>query len=171
MDVPGYPTRDWTRRDTYKARWTSRATIAAQMIGDSTAVCDLGCGPDQYVRSVLPTSVRYLPADIVAWTDETEVCDLHADIFPDRSLGAADCILLLGVIEHLPRPERIFSNLGTRCKRLIASYHPVEVSRDRGRWLNSFSESQFQSMISDHGWKFGRREAVSPIEFLYCFMR
>src|SRR5580658_9205040 len=71
----------WSQKDTFDAKWASRAAFAAAMCADSKAVCDIGCGM-QTLRSFLSDDVTYLPADLTKWTPDTLFCDLNKQHLP-----------------------------------------------------------------------------------------
>lgn len=143
---------DWADPANYRPTWIPRSELAISWIGDAKALCDIGCGAPQNIRKLLPGGVLYLPADLKRWTNDTETCDLAAGIFPERSLAKCDVAFLLGVIEYMTEPQKIFSGLAVRCSRLITSYHPTDTHPKRiETWINAFSEREYLSMTETAG--------------------
>jgi hypothetical protein len=91
---------DWTKPESFNPWWNGRADAALALI-TGRRIADIGCGAPQYLRSILPEGVEYLPADLTVWTPDTEECDLGAGRFPERALARCDTVVVLGVLEYL----------------------------------------------------------------------
>lgn len=162
----------WLDPKSYSPHWTPRAVKAVAMLENAFAVCDIGCGAPQDVRSILPDDIRYLPADLKQWTSDTEICDLNAGIFPEKSLSACDYVLMLGVIEYIFDPAKVFSGLSLRSLRMVTSYHPSELRLDRWpTWVNNFGEDEYLSMAQQSGWVLKERLPLDHGQVLYAFLR
>lgn len=136
------------------------------------AVCDIGCGAPQDVRSLLPRNIRYLPADLHCWTADTEYCDLEKKIFPEKSLAACDTALMLGVIEYMQDAAGVFAGLALRCPRLVTSYHPFDLQPERyPTWVNQFSEDVYLRMLEQARWMLEKRIGIEHGQVLYRFFR
>lgn len=118
---------DWHDPSIYKQHWATRAPRVIPLLASSRVVCDIGCGAPQTLRTLLPKTVKYLPADLKQWTPDTELCDLNAGLFPEAALAAADTCVILGVFEYLNEPEKVLSEIAKRCPRLVFSYHPLDL--------------------------------------------
>lgn len=159
---------NWLDPTAYSPHWVPRSVKALSLLGDAKSVCDLGCGAPQAVRGLLPEGIRYLPADLKAWTSDTEPCDLAAGFFPEKSLAACDLCLMLGIIEYIPYPKEVFAGLALRCKRLITSYHPAERRPDRYEtWVNSLSEKEYFDILKSTGWTVVHQEELDDGQVLY----
>jgi len=163
------PDKHWLDPANYKEHWASRAEIAMTLLGSANAVCDLGCGAPQTVRRLLKPGVTYLPADLKAWTPDTEICNLDIAQYPDRALAACDVCLLLGVLERLTvNAGEVFRSLRTRIPRLIFSYHPVDESGKRYLdWKNAYSNAEIDRFIAGANWVARPRILLGGGQFLY----
>ena len=139
----------WLHDESFCPAWEYRSVFAAAMCADSRSVCDIGCGM-QSLRSFLPKGVRYLPADLVKRSDDTEVCDLNRKQLPTAHLSRADTVTLLGVIEYLLDPAWVFESLSPRIEKIVVSYVPVDllkVDRRKRGWVNDFSAGDIVKML------------------------
>lgn len=119
-------------------------------------VLDVGCA-DQYIRSYLEKSVRYVGLDYFftasEWyrTTPTVFGDAQKLPFPDNSI---DTILLLDVLEHLPDSEVAVSEM-VRVLRIdgclilqVPFLYPLhDVPLDFQRWTHF----GLRKMMSEHG--------------------
>jgi hypothetical protein len=111
------------------------------------------------LRRYLPAGCSYIPADIHRWTPEVRHVDVDANAFPD---GTFDCIVLLGVLEYLTKPELAFAFARSRARTMVVSYcHPTTAdfqSRDEVGWLNAFSTEQLAELAAQSRWRIARSE-------------
>jgi hypothetical protein len=130
----------WTDERTYESGWPQRARHAASMLRGERWVCDLGCGM-QSLRTIVPPGTIYLPADLKKWTADTALCELNKEEYPTKYLLMCDLCFILGVIEYICRPERLFEELAKRVESVILSYNIFSSgSDDRLKyWANSLS--------------------------------
>ncbi len=91
------------------------------MCADAEWVCDLGCGP-QFLRRHLGQGIVYLPADLIQWTPDTEVCDVNAGHLPVRSLTLCDTCVMMGVIGRIRDPRWFFGELARHAEHLLFSH-------------------------------------------------
>jgi len=143
----------WAKKDSFSATWDLRAEMAASFVVPKRSVLDLGCG-QMALRRFLPAGCRYVPADLVKWTDEVIPIDLDEDLFPP---GRYDHIVSLGVFEYLSAPRKVLQWARESGSRLIVSFsHPTLGSdpghRRKQRWINDYSDSEFEDMLADVGW-------------------
>lgn len=130
----------WAQATSYQPSWANRAAVAATLIGDDLVVCDIGCGAVQDLGRALQSKCTYLPCDMHAWSDEVEYCDLNLGVYPERALARADVVTLLGVVEYIVDPPRMFVELGRRGKPVVFTYNPIDFGRSRQRlWVNKLS--------------------------------
>ena len=100
----------WTKRERYDPAWAGRSIEALAMIPDAKWLCDVGCGPFQRIRTLRPNAI-YLPADLTAWSADTEICDINAGLLPVRSLKLCDVALFMGVLEYIVNTRKLFHSL------------------------------------------------------------
>jgi hypothetical protein len=148
---PGLESTDrerWTNSGRYDPGWSFTANVAAAMVPRTKWLCDIGCGPFQFLRTVRP-DVVYLPADIHAWTNDTEVCDLNKGELPRGALALCDVVFLLGVVEYVYDPRALFRAL-RHVERMVVTYNPIDTV-PRGRkevgWLSALSKDELVSAI------------------------
>ena len=145
---------DWRDADAYSPLWDARAAAAAQLVPAGTSVLDLGCGPRQALRTLLPAGCRYFPADMTKWNDETILVDLDKGEYPE---GRHDVTVALGVLCYLHDPARVLRQAALRSSTLIVSFtHPRLWESRRGRqrrgWINHYSHAEFCRLLNSAGW-------------------
>jgi hypothetical protein len=142
----------WTDLGNYQRNWSHRARIAARMVQQTPVswVADVGCGRGDLSR-FLPPKARYLGSDIVAWTPETEVCDLNAGVYPDRSLAVCEAVTLLGVVERIYNLPGLFAYLAPRIDYLLVTYHDAEAKWRNEEWPHAYSPGEFGEMLQAAG--------------------
>jgi hypothetical protein len=83
----------------------------------------------QFLKSFLPRTTVYLPADLKQWTGDTELCDLDAGRMPTRSLELCEICVVLGVIGHLRDTEALIQNLSQRVEKVLISFMSTDFTR------------------------------------------
>lgn len=145
----------WSTPASYESFWNDRARVAAGLVGSARWICDLGCG-QQALRRFLPANVRYLPADLVAWSQEVALCELNANKWPSLYLQCCDIVYLLGVLEYIHKPKEVLSHLARACPEIVISYNPSELSdfnREGFGWVNSYTGADFLQLLRDCGFE------------------
>ena len=157
----------WRQRSSYPEDWATRAIIAGRLVSPGSRVLDIGCGPHMALAKHLPGGCTYTAADLTEWSEEVRRVDVDADLFP---AGEFDCIVLLGVIEYLARPQNVFRYARTTATAMVVSYtHPVGIPalepRRQSGWINAYSESEFAAIAAEGNWHIARSEIfhLSPI--------
>jgi hypothetical protein len=148
------PRRDrefWTQKSNYLTSWARRAKAAASLIPDRW-VCDIGCGME-VLRSFLPRSTVYLPADLRVWHEGVELCDLDAGLMPERSLRLCDTCVMLGVIEHLEKPQEALNRIAEDAEFLVVSYNRTDLRLEQDRWKNALSIDELKEMLTRAGYR------------------
>ena len=145
---------DWRDANSYSPRWDARAATAAQFVPAGASVLDLGCGPRQALRALLPAGCRYSPADMTKWSDETILVDLDKAEYP---LGQYDVTVILGVLCYLRDPARVLRQVAAHSKTLIVSFtHPrlweSRKRRERRGWINHYRYSELRHLLKGAGW-------------------
>jgi hypothetical protein len=120
------------------------------MLGGYKAVCEIGCGPHQLLRELLPKEVKYLPADLVRWTEDTVKCDLNNYIFPETYLKQSDICALIGVMEYVIDEKKVINIITRNCKDMVFTYHPTDITMNRhANWRSHLSMAELRSIISE----------------------
>lgn len=111
------------------------------------------------LQRYLPDGCVYCPADLYQWTPAVRHVDIDANVFPD---GTFDCVVLLGVIEYLTKPELAFHFGRERASAMVISYcYPVTAdhrSRASAGWINAFSPEGLGAQMANNGWDILRSE-------------
>jgi hypothetical protein len=154
----------WLESASFKSNWNKRAPFAAALCADSRCVCDIGCGT-QALRSLLPSAVRYLPADITQRTEDTILCDLNQRVLPEKYLLEADTVTMLGVLEYLFDVPWVLRSLRPFINTIVTSYNPSDMiqsgRRERG-WVNDFTLDELVRMIHRAGYIVCNISLVDP---------
>jgi hypothetical protein len=150
----------WRDAANFAEDWHSRSIQAARFVAPGSRVLDLGCGPAMALRNYLPSGCAYTPADLVPWTPEVQWTDADEGIFPP---GEFDYVIVLGVIEYLSAPDRVFQFARERSNSMVVSYcHPTEgfdpAHRSGMGWINSFSEKALLELVRGRNWRAVRSE-------------
>jgi hypothetical protein len=144
----------WSKAESFKANWDTRAPFAAALCCDSKAVCDIGCGV-QTLRRLLPSHIAYFPADLVQRSDDTAICDFNKKQLPEDYLIKADTVTLLGVLEYVYDVPWVLNSLREFIDTLIVSYNPSDMirgdRRERG-WVNDYRLDEFVQMLVGSGY-------------------
>ena len=139
----------WSDPGSYEPSWSARGAVVAAMCEPGQAVCDIGCG-QQTLRGHLPPGTLYLPADLRAWTDEVELCELNAGVLPERSLARCDIAVMLGVLEYIRDPAALLAALASRVGTVVVSYNCADFAQvDRAAlgWVNALTEAELLAML------------------------
>jgi hypothetical protein len=160
----------WRDPSSYPEDWEPRAVQAARFILPGWNVLDVGCGPHMALRRHLPPDCTYHPADLYQWTSDVRQADIDERIFPE---GAFDCVVLLGVLEYLTKPQLAFHFAKGCASALVISYcyplTPDPRPRERVGWVNAFSPDELGNMAADCGWgivqseTFGRSTVIHQV--------
>ncbi len=168
-----------SRRATDAARWAdfeamrpgaeARARAAAVLITPGASVLDVGAGTMALAR-VLAPDCRYQPADLVGFSQDTQIVDLNDGGFPE---GAYDVAVFLDVLEFLHDPAAVLRAAATVTGRLIVSYRIVgaagtganadsggSAGKDGRRSLgffNDFGEAEVLALLEAAGWSVDHR--------------
>lgn len=157
----------WHKPESYMSSWSQRAAAIAPFLSGYAAICDIGCGPKHILRAFIPAGATYLPADLVAWTEETEVCDLNDGRYPVRSLQQATCCVMLGVVERLENMPAMFEEIAKYCEGFVFSYHPKDKHPRAGRWGNHLREDELLANLCAAGMQIVDRRPYRKGEVLY----
>jgi lipopolysaccharide biosynthesis glycosyltransferase len=148
----------WANPANYSQTWDMRAARAARLIAPGAAVLDLGCGR-MALRAHLPEGCRYVPADLVKWSDDVIAVDLNGGEFPE---GRYDYIVMLGVLEYLRAPGDVLREACRHTDNLIVSFSLMnrkgdQAAREARRWVNHFSLGEFERVLGASGWRIASR--------------
>jgi FkbM family methyltransferase len=130
-----------------------RAQAAASAITAGAHVLDLGCGA-QILRTLLPVTCRYTPADLVARGEDTVLLDLNQSQFVE---GKFDVVAMLNVLEFLHQPDQVLAKCRQAAQTLMLSYdlagHGKKQARLERGYFNDFSEAELERLLKKAGWR------------------
>jgi hypothetical protein len=109
----------------------------------------------QFLKSFLPRTAVYLPADLKQWTPDTEICDLDAGKLPTRALDLCEICVVLGVVGHLRDPEALIQNLSQRVEKVLVSFKTTDFTRKgraQGR-AKAYALSEAYAMLDRAGFR------------------
>ena len=133
-------------------------------------VLDIGCA-DKMIAGFLPQGCRYIGLDYFEtahnWYGSRPDVYGDAQNLPVAS-GKVDTVLLLDVLEHLPRPERCISEIARVLKpqgRLIMQVPFIYPIHDAPLDFQRWTRYGFEEMAKKQGFKFGQIISVGePLE-------
>lgn len=128
----------------------------------------------QTLRTLLADTTRYLPADLTQWTPDTVICDLNANVFPDKYLRAADTVTLLGVIEYLVDFPRVLEVLVGYDVKLTATYNPsdlADLDRVGHGWVNDYRLCDLVLALKKSGFLLRSLQQFQPGQVILCATR
>ena len=102
---------------TIKVGFPSSHEFALARVEPDTTVLDVGCGPGYMARALSQKSVKvisvdkYIQPETKEYSYKTVEADLDNARFTVEDTGHVDTILLLDIIEHLKKPERLLNQL------------------------------------------------------------
>jgi len=123
-------------------------------------------GPRKAILKSLPAwneNVRYLPADLIGWSQAIAVCKPNANKWPSLHLHSWDIVFVLGVLEHLRKPTEVLSHLARSCLEIMISYNATgmcDANRDAFGWVNSFTGPSFLRLLQECGYHTGSSTAL-----------
>ena len=144
----------WADPDSYLPFWDGRASAVGPLLRGRAWVCDIGCGR-QALRAQLQPGTRYLPADLRAWTADTERCELNRGRLPRRALLRCDVAAMLGGREYSGDPGLLLTRLHRYAEHLLLTYCAPElwtVDRAGFGWVNALSEAELQALLARAGY-------------------
>lgn len=144
----------WSRIESYSDEWDMRAKLAAQFLGSSRSVLDLGAGK-MALKSFLPDGCVYQPADIAPLDPDALIVDLNTPYLPS---GDWDSWVMLGVLEYLFDPIEVLKRLRARTAHLVFSYGAclspaTQAIREDVGFANHLSEEELLEAVASSGWR------------------
>ena len=146
-----------------------RASLAAQHILPGASVMDLGAGAMR-LQAALPPGCKYLPIDLVRFTEIGEVLDLNQGQFPERSV---DTVAALEVMQYIHDVPALLRRCAAAAPNLILSYplaatDEASEARRREGWFNDFDKKTLIDMLDSTGWEIGSQEPVEKSQMFTC---
>lgn len=145
--------------------WRHRAELAAKLIPPGTRLMDIGCGAMYLEATARPS--HYLPLDIEARDERTQVIDLDQQDVPTSWLDEVEVTALMGVMEYLSDPEALLRRLASHGKTLICSYTHQQDGREtrysrRAKLKNIYSREDMEALFVRAGFAVTDTFAFSP---------
>ena len=147
----------------------SRAEHAAKHIPAGSTVMDLGAGAMR-LRAALATSCKYLPVDLVRFSQAGEVLDLNQGQFPER---AVDFVAALELLQYIHDAPALLKRAAAAAPNLILSYPLASADGDtearrREGWFNDFDEDTLTGILNAAGWQVESVESVENSQMYIC---
>lgn len=150
----------WAQFENLANQWDARAAMAAEWIPDHARVLDLGAGAMTLARLLKP-GCCYTAADVVKRSPECQVIDLNRQQFPPEQY---DWITLLGVLEYVHDIEWTLHRAYQAATNLLVTYCTHQGGNPAYRramgWVNDFSQTEFESRLTQCAWKIERRQEI-----------
>ncbi|SAK50560.1 Stf0 family sulfotransferase [Caballeronia ptereochthonis] len=159
----------WAQAENFDLSWNERARMAVDFLEPQEKwVCDIGCGPVEAVRALLPPDATYLAADMKQWGPHVALCDLNLPMLPEWEMSAADVCMFLGVFEYVADLPRAMRAIAARCDTLIFSYCSTDVTSDRWwLWANSYSGADIVNLLRSIGFVLQKMVAYHPGQYVF----
>ena len=159
----------WGNLGNFSAEWAKRAEFVARFLPRGVRVVDIGCGAMDIERFLKEGDYR--PVDLFRRDKRTKVVDLNQQDIPRDWLEAADVATLLGVLEYLDDPARLFRRVADAGLALIFTYHPIDLApagEDRSHlWSNAFTRTEVEALIADSGLTLVKRFHYSTNQMVF----
>ena len=158
--------------DQSTAIWHERAALCADVLASldcrqdrELSIADVGCG-DKKLQQALHRkgfTCRYQGYDILPQTREVLRFDVQTETLP----STYDVVVLLGVVEYLEHPERVFASLAQQAPWLLLSHvirqgdYYTDARRAELGWRNHFTTEEITGMLKRSGLSVVRGEMTS----------
>lgn len=161
------------------ANWTGmriRTKQLSKWIDEKTkSIVDYAAG-EMFIKTMISPEVEYYPIDYIKRTDETILCDLNKDSFPNIN---ADVAIVGGILELLTTTEKLVKHICETTKlRIVTSYITLEKFSDiSGRrdsaYITDYTEKQFVELFEQNGFILREKEISDyhNVETLFMFER
>lgn len=109
------------------------------------------CAANGRLREFLPEQVRYIPVDYIPYSEDTVLCDLTKQEFPD--LGEATdaggvCILLIAGLQYAPDWKWLLKRIAESCTAFICAHNDfVRANREYRRTSYNSNNAVFNHQI------------------------
>lgn len=141
----------WATPESLQDGWDARTALIAGMIAPHSSVLEFGAGNER-LPQFLPEGCTYQPADIVARSPRTLVCDLNQSFPPlDR---VWDVIAFSGVLEYIHDLPALLAWVRAHSRACVLSYAATDglecmTTRLTSGWVNHFSRAAFEQMLAE----------------------
>ncbi|MBI1214021.1 MAG: FkbM family methyltransferase [Alphaproteobacteria bacterium] len=146
----------------------TRAAAAARFIEPGSRILDVGCGAMALSRH-LPSGCTYIPADLIARSDDCVVVDLNQGHFPS---GSFDVVAVLEVLEYVHDIDGLLRKCRTAAPRLILGYRPLESGSPNQRrslgFFNDLRVEDVEAALKNAGYGIAQRIAVASSTIWCC---
>ena len=139
----------WSNPEQLESFWDKLAEVAAAMVAPDARVLDLGCGA-MAVEKLLPDGCTYMPCDVIARDDRTQVCDFNKGEMPD--IKDATILVMLEVLEYIYDISKFVAALRSYNLPIIMSYTPTDSNMYTNRadhgWVNHMSWQELAMLMA-----------------------
>lgn len=116
--------------------------------GKTDTVVDV-CAANERVRAFLPETIRYLSLDYIKYTDETILCDLTKNEFPEITADPRrTCVMLVCAVQYAPDWKWLLRKIAETGDCLICVHHDfVRINREFRRTKFGHNNAIFNHQI------------------------
>lgn len=107
------------------------------------------CAANGRLKTFLPDNIRYIPVDYMPYSEETVLCDLRKNEFPDLALEPAHtCVLLIASLQYAPDWRWLLREIAGNCDTFICAHHDfVRMNREYRRTSFNNNNAVFNHQI------------------------
>jgi hypothetical protein len=151
----------WSDITNFDAAWDERTAMMAALVLPNTSILEFGSGREQ-LEKFLPAGCSYQPADIIARSPRTLVCDLNRD-WPELPQPHYDYIIFSGVIEYIYDLPRLFAFTRKHATRAVISYAATDqldcvATRMQNGWVHHHSLAALEGMLKEAGFTIEQKQ-------------
>ena len=136
--------------------WVERAEIVSALIPDGSSILEIGVGKGDFRSLVFSARTLHVGADLNPLDADTIALNLDSDPLPP---GYYDyCVVLLGVLEYVRRPNADARKICDAARHLVITYcckidASAEGAQERlqREWINDFTEAEFVALFASLG--------------------
>ncbi|MDE7244672.1 MAG: hypothetical protein K2O18_11965 [Oscillospiraceae bacterium] len=115
------------------------------------------CAANGRIKEFLPENIRYIPVDYIPYSEETVLCDLRKNEFPNIVADfSRTCILLIGSIQYASDWRWLLRKISESCNCFICTHHDfVRLNREYRRTNFTNNNAVFNHQIILEMQKYG----------------
>lgn len=133
----------WADINNIHKTWESRMNLIVKHIENANSVLEFGAAR-LYLKTLLPSKVKYTNSDLYKRDKNTIVCDLNKPPYPKFDYN--DYIIFSGVLEYVNDVPFLLRVLSENTSNIIFSYSVTDYSqnsnyeyRQRSQWVNNYT--------------------------------
>lgn len=128
----------------------NRLRVAARLIDftKTNTIVDIGAANER-IRAFLPENISYIPVDYIRYSEETVLCDLTKNEFPNiEGDPRRTCMLLVAAITYATDWKWLLKRIAENCNTFICAHNDfVRMSREYRRTSYGSNNAIFNHQI------------------------